>query len=60
MTLEMYLKERELEGEEKGRIQMIKNLINVKTPIEYIIKATGWSEEKILQVLKISNESHSN
>lgn len=62
MTLEMYLKERELEGEEKGReeerIQMIKNLINVKTPIEYIIKATGWSEEKILQVLKISDNNN--
>jgi len=61
MTLEMYMKEREMEGAEKERIQMIKNLINVKTPIEYIIKATGWSEEKILQVLKntADNSEHS-
>lgn len=61
MTYQMALLESKLEGEEKGReeerIQMIKNLINVKTPIEYIIKATGWSEEKILQVLKISDNN---
>ena len=64
MTFEMYMKEREMEGEERGRnegreegyIQMVKNLFLANTPMEYIIKATGWSEEKILQVLKNENE----
>ena len=45
MTLEMHLKEREMESEERGRkegyIQMVKNLFLADTPIEYIIKATG-------------------
>ena len=42
------------EGLEKGReeekITMIKNFLKAKTPLKYIVAATGWSEEKILKV----------
>ena len=41
------------EGIEQGRfaerLEMVKNLLAVGTPIEFIIKATGWSEAKIRQ-----------
>ena len=59
MTCEMALLDRELQGEERGRaeerIEMIKNLLAAKTPIKYIVKATGWSENKILQ---LKNDDH--
>ena len=32
------------EAEEKKTIELIKNFLLVNTPIEFIIKATGWSE----------------
>lgn len=51
MTYQMAL----LETKESTIIEMIKNLISVGTPIEYIIKATGWSKEKILQVVHSSD-----
>ena len=38
------------EAEEKKTIEMIKNFLAVNTPIEFIIKATGWSESQILQL----------
>ena len=54
MTFEMYMREMKMEGRAEGRaegiFQMVKNLLLAKTPIEYIKAATGWSEEKILQV----------
>ena len=31
------------------KFEMVKNLLNVGTPIEFIIKATGWSEDQILK-----------
>ena len=42
------------QGIEQGRaektLEMVRNLLKVKTPIEYIVAATGWSEEKILRL----------
>ena len=38
------------EAEEKKTIELIKNFLLVNTPIEFIIKATGWSESQILQL----------
>ena len=68
MTLEMYMRERLMDARAEGRneglaegietgraegsFQMVKNFLLAKTPIEYIKTATGWSEEKILQVEK--------
>ena len=60
MTYQMALLESRLEGEargreegrEEGRMQMIKNLLLADTPIDYIVKATGWSKEKILSILE--------
>ena len=60
MTFEMYLKEIKMDARAEGiktgraeeRFEMIKNFLLAKTPIEYIKTATGWSEEKILQVEK--------
>ena len=60
MTFEMYMRERLMdaraeghaEGRAEERFDMIKNLLLAKTPMEYIKNATGWSEEKILQVEK--------
>ena len=40
------------EGREEEKMSFIKSLLSVKTPIEFIIKATGWSEEKILELAK--------
>lgn len=55
MTYEMALLDRELQGREEGRIEMVKNLLAANTPIKYIVKATGWSENKILQ---LKNDDH--
>ena len=52
MTFEMYLKEIKMDARAEGIFQIVKNLLLAKTPIEYIKAATGWSEEKILQVEK--------
>ena len=38
------------EGRKEKAIEMIKNLVAVGTPMEFIIKATGWSEKQILQI----------
>ncbi|MBR3722834.1 MAG: hypothetical protein IKN12_08715, partial [Selenomonadaceae bacterium] len=35
------------EGEEKGMSDMVKNFLSCGTPMEYIVKASGWSEDKI-------------
>lgn len=37
-------------AKEEKNIEMIKNFLNVGTPIEFIQKATGWSKEQILAV----------
>lgn len=37
------------ESREEGKIEMVKNLLLAKTPLKYIVSATGWSEEKILK-----------
>lgn len=54
MTYEMTLLDRELLGEERGRseghVEMVKNFLAVGAPMDLIIKATGWSEDKIRQV----------
>ena len=58
MTYEMALLDRELQGREKGRaegrteghVEMIKNFLAVGAPMDLIIKATGWSEDKIRQI----------
>ena len=39
-------------GIEQGIEQLAKNLLKFNTPIEYIIKATGWSEDKIRNLAK--------
>ena len=52
MTFEMYLKEIKMDARTEERFQIVKNFLLAKTPIEYIKAATGWSEEKILQVKK--------
>lgn len=36
------------EGREEGKEELIRNLLTVGTPIEYIRKASGWTEEAIL------------
>ena len=36
------------EGEEAGAIKMIKNFLAAGTPIEYIRKASGWTDDAIL------------
>ena len=36
-------------GREEKAIEMVKNLLMAKTPLKYIVAATGWSEEKILK-----------
>ncbi len=38
------------EGRTESKLEMVKNLLNVKTPIEYIVAATGWNEETILRL----------
>ena len=37
-------------GREDEKFEMVKNLLFAKTPLEYIVAATGWSEEKILEL----------
>ena len=62
MTFELLVQEREerahAEGREEGRIEnkieMVKNLLLAKTPLKYIMAATGWSEERIL---KLANDN---
>ena len=41
--------EGEAKGENKKMLEMVKNFLAVGTPIEFIIKATGWTEEQILK-----------
>ena len=43
------------QGLERGKLSMVKNFLAVKTPIEFIVKATGWSEEKILSLAKVDS-----
>ena len=38
------------EGREEVITEVVKNMMKAGTPIEYIIKATGWTEEKILSL----------
>ena len=40
------------EGRAEEKLNMIKNLLQAKTPIECIIAATGWTKEKILELAK--------
>ena len=39
------------QGIEQERFAMVKNFLRAKTPIEYIIAATGWTEEEILKLV---------
>ena len=43
------------EGLVEGKVEMIKNLLTVETPVNFIIKATGWTKEKILELAKKEN-----
>ena len=43
------------QGIEQGIEQLAKNLLKFNTPIEYIIKATGWSEDKIRSLANDEN-----
>ncbi len=38
------------EGEAKGRVELVRSLLSAGTPLEYIQKATGWTEEQILKL----------
>ena len=58
-TYELALMEREELGMEKGRFELVKNLLKVGTPLEYIIDATGWSKEKLLEFKKVYIDSQS-
>ena len=42
------------EAVEKKTIEMIKNFLAVNTPMEFIIKATGWSEDEILKTVQVN------
>lgn len=42
------------EAVEKKTIELIKNLLSVNTPMEFIIKATGWSEDEILKTVQVN------
>ena len=44
------------QGRKENQLSMIKNFLPVKTPIEFIAKATGWSEEQILKLAKTDSE----
>lgn len=59
MTYELALMEREERGREEERFELIKNLLTADTPLKYIIKATGWSEEKLLEFKKSQIDSQS-
>ena len=37
-------------GHEEERTSLVESLMRVGTPVEYIIAATGWTEEKILSL----------
>ena len=39
-------------GREEEKFEMVKNLLLAKTPLKYIVAATGWNEEKILKFLE--------
>ena len=41
-------------GKKEKTIEMIRNFLAVGTPIEFIIKATGWSEEEILKTAQVN------
>ena len=53
-------KKGEERGREEERFELIKNLFNVGTPIQYIVNATGWSEEKLLEFKKSHIDSQGN
>ena len=40
------------QGIERNRKDFVKNLLAVKTPLEYIIAATGWTKEQIFELAK--------
>ncbi len=40
------------EGRTESKLELVRNFLKVKTPIEYIVAATGWSEEQILRLAK--------
>lgn len=47
--------EGKIEGKAEGIVEMIKNFLSVGTPIDLIIKASGWTKEKILDLAKKEN-----
>ena len=38
------------QGREEERFSIVKNLLEAKTPLKYIVAATGWTEEQILKL----------
>ena len=43
------------QGHAEEKISMVKHLLGAKTPLEYIIAATGWTKEKILSLAEGEN-----
>ena len=43
------------EGEASKTFEIIKNLLSAETPIKFIIKATGWTKEQLLEFAKKEN-----
>ena len=41
-----------LEGRTENLLEVVTKLLQIKSPIEYIVAATGWDEKKILQFAK--------
>ena len=63
MTFEMYLKERELESEQKGRSEGIEsvaiNMIRAGLPFDQVQKFTQLTFDKISELAKKLNQSQS-
>ncbi len=49
-TMEMFREEGREEGRKEELVTMVRNLLKAGTPIKYIQEASGWPEEKILEL----------
>ena len=45
-----YIAQGREEGRAKSNLEMVKNLLLAKTPMQYIVQATGWTKEEILKI----------
>ncbi|MBR1728391.1 MAG: hypothetical protein IJ728_02585 [Selenomonadaceae bacterium] len=46
------------QGKTENMFEMVRNFLNDGTPIEFIKKATGWSEEKINKIIQKSDNKN--